>query len=121
MKEKETDIVKAILDYLAYKHIIAWRNQSGMLISSYKGKERAIRLGKKGVADIIGVFPDGSGRIMCLEVKTQIGKPTPEQSEFLESVREAGGIAEIVRSIEDVIKLIKPSQEYYKRKIKELE
>ena len=104
---KETEIVKSILDYLGYKKIISWRNQSGMIFGSHKGKQWAVKMGKKGVADIIGVMPDGSGRIMCLEVKTEKGNPTQDQTDFLDSVKKAGGVAEIVRSIDDVIKVIK--------------
>ena len=105
--EKEGDIVKAILDYLAYKKITAWRNQSGARFGYHTDKDGnrkqwAIRMSKKGVSDIIGIMPDGSGRILCLEVKTPKGKLTEEQALFLGEVVEKGGVAEVVRSIEDV-------------------
>ena len=45
----------------------------------------------KGVSDIIGQLRDG--RFFAIEVKRPGEKPTPEQSEFLSLVNDAGGIA----------------------------
>jgi len=77
IKEKESDIVRTILEYLQLKKIVCWRNQSGMIFSEYKGKSRAIRMGVKGVSDIIAIYPNGSGRLWAIEVKANKNKPSP--------------------------------------------
>ena len=53
----------------------------------------------KGVADILGVY---RGKFLAIEVKAPKGRPTPEQTAFIEKVKSEGGIAFIARSIDDV-------------------
>ncbi len=60
-------------------------------------------MGEKGVSDIIGILPDGSGRMFACEVKTERGRVTPHQARFIDRVNAAGGIGFVARSIEDVI------------------
>lgn len=68
-----------------------------------------------GSSDTIGWTPvevtqEMVGNILAIftaaEVKTDIGQPTDDQLNFIKVVREAGGIAGIVRSEEDVETLI---------------
>jgi len=56
----------------------------------------------RGILDIIGCW---EGKYVELEVKTERGRLTPEQKARIEEIRQAGGIAEVVKSIEDVHKL----------------
>lgn len=42
------------------------------------------------------------GRFVALEVKTAKGRVTPLQEKRLEDIRQAGGIAAVVRSVDDV-------------------
>jgi hypothetical protein len=58
-----------------------------------------------GSADIIGIHKP-TGRFLAFEVKTAKGKPTKEQLNFIEQVRAANGVAGIVRSVEDALRLI---------------
>jgi hypothetical protein len=53
-----------------------------------------------GVADIIG-WRKG-GQFFAIEVKSEKGRATPEQKQFIQDVKEDGGIAFIARSIDDV-------------------
>lgn len=64
----------------------------------------------EGSSDLIGwrtveVTPDMVGQRLAvftaIEVKTETGRPTPEQLKFLDAVRNAGGIACVARSVED--------------------
>jgi len=57
-----------------------------------------------GSSDIIGCDPEG--RFIGAEVKTATGKPTPEQRNFIDNINRKGGIAGIVRSPLDALKLI---------------
>lgn len=70
----------------------------------------------KGSADLIGwtsrVVTEAdlgkpSGRFVSLEVKTETGRPTPEQHAWLDAVLRAGGIAGIVRSVQEAQELIR--------------
>lgn len=40
-------------------------------------------------------------RLFCIEAKTGAGKPRPEQLDFLSLVRQFGGFAAVVRSVEE--------------------
>jgi hypothetical protein len=104
-REKEGDIVRAILDYCHYKKIIAWRNQSGAVITA---SGSFIRMSRMGVSDIIAVQPR-TGKVCCMECKTKTGRLTPYQKEFIDDVKAAGGIAGVVRSVEDAEKLLDPT------------
>lgn len=68
----------------------------------------------KGSSDLIGwvetvITPEMVGKtvavFLALEVKTAKGRATKEQKNFIENVQRAGGIAGIVRNIEDAVKL----------------
>ena len=67
-----------------------------------------------GSADLIGystveITPDMVGQRLAVftavEVKSPTGRPTPQQSAFLEHVRQAGGRAGIARSIDDAVRI----------------
>lgn len=64
-----------------------------------------------GSADLIGWLPIVIGtqhigmtiaRFMAVEVKSKRGKLSPEQQAFLNAVRNAGGIATMARSIDEL-------------------
>lgn len=64
----------------------------------------------EGSPDLIGwrtveVTPEMVGQRLAvfagIEVKSDTGRPTPEQLKFLDAVREAGGVACVARSVED--------------------
>ena len=57
----------------------------------------------RGVSDIIiGVIPP-SGRFLAIEVKRPGGKPLAEQQQLLDTISEAGGLAFVACSVDDVI------------------
>lgn len=56
----------------------------------------------KGSADLVGMIK-GSGRVVCLEVKTSTGAVRPEQPLWLAAIRRLGGFACVVRSPADAI------------------
>ena len=55
-----------------------------------------------GIADILGI-QRGTGRFIAIEVKTAKGKLSPFQTNFLNWINEAGGIAFVARSVDDVM------------------
>lgn len=58
----------------------------------------------KGMADLHGMLP--GGRYFALEVKKPGETTTAEQDQFLDRVKECGGIASVVRSHTEVPRLL---------------
>ena len=90
---REQDIQNSILNYLQAKGIFCWRNSVG-------GTQKK-RYGLKGSADITGLLKNG--RRLEIEVKSEKGKLSKEQKEFLEMINLNNGLAMVVRSLDDVI------------------
>lgn len=89
----EGKIKREIQDYLEARHIFHWVNQAGKI----PGR----KLLKTGISDILGCF---NGRLLAIEVKSESGRATKEQGQFIADVLFSGGIAFIARSLEDVRK-----------------
>lgn len=84
---KEADIVKAIMKFLkTLPNCFAWKEHGGMY-------------GTAGIPDIIACI---DGKFYGFEVKTDIGKPTKLQESTIRKINKAGGIAVVVRSVDDV-------------------
>ena len=97
----ETQVLKTILEWLAYKKILCWRNQSGMLIVGDK-KKYAVKMGAKGTSDIVGCLPP-DGRMLCIEIKRdKKSKVSPEQKVFIDKINSLGGLAFVATSVEEV-------------------
>lgn len=58
---------------------------------------------KKGVSDILGIWPPGSGKLLAIEVKAPGGKLTPEQKEFLDDVNRHAGTGIMVSDLEGLV------------------
>ena len=98
---RETDLVRAIMHYLAVRGVMASRINSGGIRAAYKGKARFFRFNSTpGMSDIIGLVP--GGRFIAIEAKVKPNKPTADQLAFLEAVRSSGGIGIVAYSVEDV-------------------
>lgn len=90
------------------------RNNVGML-EDRNGQK--VRYGLcVGSSDLIGwcvveITSDMIGKkvalFTCIEVKTQTGRLTKEQVNFLEAVKSAGGIAFVARSVDEAERFIK--------------
>lgn len=96
MKEKESDIVKAITDYLTAKRHFFWRNNTGATKTIGGG---FIRFGAVGSPDICVIH---EGFFIGLEVKKKGEKQSTDQVEWERKCREAGAEYHVVRSIDDV-------------------
>ena len=84
---KENDIVKAILKYLkTVPHCFAWKEHGGMY-------------GTAGIPDIIACI---NGKFYAFEVKTAIGKTTALQDATIRKIKNCGGHAYVVRSVDEV-------------------
>jgi hypothetical protein len=75
--------------------LVLWRNNVGLAVEA---DGRRVRYGlAPGSADLIGML---NGRFVALEVKTDRGRLTSEQREWLALVQRMGGLAAVVRSAE---------------------
>jgi hypothetical protein len=99
----ESAVLRACLDYLALKGVYAWRQNQGAIPLKDGGYRRFV--GLKGVSDILGVL-DG-GRVLAVEVKKPGGKLSREQKAFLDAVRERGGLALVVRGVDELDKAMR--------------
>jgi len=103
----ETQIQHAILDWLLWNQIFAWRNQR--IPTPIRRGRQIIGLRKAdpatvGMPDILCCI---KGRLIGLEVKTDTGKQSKEQVEWGERLEKAGGVYAVVRSVDDVESVIK--------------
>jgi len=100
----ESNIQKAILDYLQYQEngIKLWfvRSASGN-ISTDTG--RRFKTGKKGCPDIVLCQ---HGCFIGLEVKTPKGRQSDAQVEAQKIIEACGGKYYVVRSVDDVIRIL---------------
>jgi hypothetical protein len=104
----EAQILKAIVALLKHHPRVAqcWRQNSGTFQERNRdGSVRYIRANTaKGMSDIMGVLKDG--RTLAIEVKSATGRMRPGQEEFLATIRHAGGVAGVCRSVEDAQELL---------------
>lgn len=118
---KERDVQRAILDYFAAKHVLAFRMQTGATVSEYRGKTRMVRFGTPGMADILAfplvkclVYDGPNGRVTAegyasvpwvvwIECKAPKGQQSELQKSFQAQVEAHGHKYVIARSLDDVI------------------
>ena len=104
----EAEILRAILQMLRRhpKVALCWRQNSGTFQERNRdGTTRYIRANtQRGMSDIMGAMMDG--RTLAIEVKSRTGRMRPRQEEFLASIRAAGGVAGVCRSVEDAVRLL---------------
>lgn len=93
-------LTKAAIHYFSAKGFECWRQNSAGLYDPIKKVFRSNSV-KKGVSDIIG-FHKLNGQFIAVEIKVGKDKLSPEQSEFLRQVEKAGGVAIVVKSINDL-------------------
>ena len=85
-KMKEKEIIKQIKEYLkTLPECFAWKEHGGMY-------------GTEGLPDLIICF---KGKFVAFEVKAEKGKLTVLQAAILRKIRQAGGRAEVVRSVDE--------------------
>lgn len=92
---KESEIVHRIKWYL--NHVpgcFCWKEHGGMY-------------GTAGIPDIICCY---RGRFYGFEVKTEVGRPTKLQEATIRRINEAGGTALIVRSVEEVRRVLEEKE-----------
>ena len=104
----ESEILRAIMSLLKRHPRVAqvWRQNSGTFQERNRdGTTRYIRANtQRGMSDIMGVLRDG--RTLAIECKSRTGRMRPGQEEFLQTIRQAGGVAGVCRSVKDAVALL---------------
>jgi len=102
---KESDIQKAIMDYLRLKGCLVFKHRNVGIWKKKTNSYIPLSFGEKGISDIIGLTH--KGHFIAVEVKMPGKNPSKEQLDFIERVREKGGIAFWADCLETVKKYIK--------------
>lgn len=125
MTEQEIQ-ARTMLDVGAHPAVRLFRNNTGQawqgdLTKLARGRvmldnARPVSFGLcVGSSDLIGwrsvvITPADVGRtvalFVALEAKTATGRPTPDQTRFLDAVTRAGGMAGVFRKLEDAREII---------------
>lgn len=106
----ENQIQNNILHYLnAIQYVVPifWRQNTGganynHITKSGIKKSYHVQFGRRGIADILGVMNDG--RFLAIEVKRPKNKPTIYQQDFIDRINNAGGLAFVATSADEVHK-----------------
>jgi hypothetical protein len=100
--QPETAIKNSILRLIQLhpKRGMAWSQYNGAVFDQRRGFYRKpSRWYRKGVPDIIGIW---DGKPLFIEVKTETGKVSSEQKQFLEDATSHGALAFVARSYQEV-------------------
>jgi hypothetical protein len=111
---KENPIQKRILLACSRGNTRLWRNNCGAL-QDKRGRWVRFGVASPGGSDLIGwttvkIRPEDVGKefavFTALEVKSASGRIKPEQQGFIDNVNKSGGMAGVVRSVEDAKKVL---------------
>lgn len=104
IKERESDIQKAIIGYLQYRGYYVQRMNSGAInaVSKY-GVPHLVRLSAPGTPDIMAFrIYKGFTRLLFIEVKRQGGKLTILQQAKINELETYGAECLVAHSVEEV-------------------
>lgn len=106
----EAAVLQAVLTCLRYHPRVAFAHRmqtgAGKILRKHGGTSQFLRFGWPGASDVVGMLK-GTGQFLAIECKRPSGQVTPEQVAFLQNVREAGGVAILARSVDDVLEALK--------------
>ena len=106
----EASVLKACLQLLQLRGVMAWRNNSTGIYDPAKKRFRSFH-GLKGTADILGIveqvidlggIASHCGVFMAVECKRPGEKPTPDQAAFLAAIEDRGGAAICVSDVREL-------------------
>lgn len=104
----ERIIETEILYYLRKNKIFTWKNVTGGYFDPVRKifRKQTSPYAINGTSDVLGILPDG--KFLAIEVKSKVGRPSPEQLFFIDKINSFGGLAFIARSVDDVMEKLKP-------------
>jgi hypothetical protein len=102
---REQAIQTQIIQYFHLRGVFCWKNNTtGIYV---KARNVYIPNPAKGLSEDLGVLP--RGRFLAIEVKRPGGgKPSEQQTAFVQEINSRGGLAFFACSVEDVMKVLGP-------------
>lgn len=97
---REQELVRSILQWLSYKRIFAWRQNSGAFKTE---RGNFYRMGINGAPDIF-ILKDGI--IYACECKVGKNKQNENQIQFQKDFEKNGGKYFVARQLDDIIKIL---------------
>jgi len=82
------------------------RDERGQLVTFGLCPGSADLIGYRSVTVTAGMVGQTVAVFAAVEVKAERGRPTPEQTAFIEHIRAAGGLAGIARSVEEARQIL---------------
>jgi hypothetical protein len=105
-KLSESDLMRSIMLALSEDGHMVFRGNVGLF---YTRDGRPVKSGLPvGFSDLFGFTSDG--RPFFLEVKTATGRISPAQLSFLNAMRVRGALADVVRSVESALWVLRKAQ-----------
>ena len=97
---KESELLSFAMSTLKNCGILCWRVQNQASMHQINGKMIMKRSPIKGFPDIAGVFPNG--KFFAIELKTEKGRLSPEQTEWITKLNMSGAMAIVLRSTDEI-------------------
>lgn len=103
----EAAILKGCLDWLEARGYMHWRVYTGPVVrGGGKVRKHLAPNPTKGFPDICGIFKNRPGVLFACECKTDVGKATEHQTDWIRRLKAAGAVAFIARSPEQMAAIL---------------
>lgn len=97
---KESELLSFALTCLKQSGLVYWRVPNGPVMHSIGNKVIRKRSPIAGFPDLAGVFPNG--KFFAIELKTDKGRLSPEQTEWITKLNMSGAMALVLRSKDEI-------------------
>lgn len=97
----ETDLVNEIRVALSEIGVTVFRNNQGF--ATYKKAVVKYGVANPGGSDLIGI--NQNGIFIAIEVKTDKGRVTKDQQNFIDFILRMGGMAGVARSVKEALEI----------------
>jgi hypothetical protein len=101
---KESELLSFALTCLKQSGMVYWRVPNGPVMHSINGRMIRKCSPIKGFPDIAGVLP--SGKFFAIELKTDKGRLSIEQVDWITKLNLSGAIAVVLRSKDEIMEFV---------------
>ncbi len=101
---KESELLTYALTCLKQSGLVYWRVSNGPVLHQLGGKMIMKKSSIKGFPDIAGIFPNG--KLFAIELKTDKGKLSPEQVEWITKLNMSGAMAVVLRTKDEIAEFV---------------
>lgn len=101
---KESELLSFALTCLKQSGLVYWRVPNGPVVHTIGTKQIRKKSPIKGFPDIAGVMPNG--KFFAIELKSDKGRLTPEQTEWITKLNMSGAMAIVLKSKDEIREFI---------------